>query len=48
MKAGNIYTIAGNGTSGYSGDGGPATAAELYAPYGPATDSAGNVMFADA
>ena len=47
MKAGNIYTIAGDGTSGFSGDGGAATAAELYGPYGPATDSAGNVVFAD-
>ena len=27
-----ITTVAGNGTAGYSGDGGPATAAELDAP----------------
>ena len=47
MRAGHIYTIAGDGISGYSGDGGPATAAELYSPFGPATDRAGNVLFAD-
>ena len=47
MRAGHIYTIAGTGISGYSGDGGPATAAELYSPFGPATDRAGNVLFAD-
>ena len=44
MKAGNIYTIAGNGTYGYSGDGGPATSAELAMDrsrggHGPAADS---------
>ncbi len=27
MTAGDIYTIAGNGTAGYTGDGGPATSA---------------------
>ena len=47
MKAGNIYTIAGTGTAGYSGDGGLATAAKLDGPFGPATDPAGNVVFAD-
>ena len=47
MKAGDIYTIAGTGTTGFSGDGGPATAAKLDGPFGPATDAAGNVVFAD-
>jgi NHL repeat len=47
MKAGHIYTIAGSGPAGFSGDGGPATAAELDGPFGPATDAAGNVVFAD-
>jgi sugar lactone lactonase YvrE len=44
---GTITTVAGNGTAGYSGDGGPATAAELSAPNGVAVDSAGNVYIAD-
>jgi hypothetical protein len=47
MTAGHIYPIAGNGTSGYSGDGGPATSAELDIRAAPAVDSAGNVVFAD-
>ena len=47
MKAGHIYTIAGSGSTGFSGDGGPATAAKLDGPFGPATDAAGNVVFAD-
>jgi len=47
MTAGDIYTIAGNGTSGFSGDGGPATSAELQAPEGAAVDAAGNVVIAD-
>ncbi len=47
MTAGDIYTIAGTGTAGYSGDGGPGTAAELNGPGGVATDSAGNVLTAD-
>lgn len=44
---GIITTVAGNGTNGYSGDGGPATAAQLYWPNSVAVDSAGNVYIAD-
>jgi trimeric autotransporter adhesin len=42
-----ISTIAGNGTAGYSGDGGPATSAELQSPVGIAVDSSGNLYIAD-
>ena len=45
--AGVISTVAGNGTYGYSGDGGSATAAQLNDPQGLAVDSAGNLYFAD-
>ena len=41
---GVITTIAGNGTAGYAGDGGPATAAELNSPYELALDAAGNLF----
>lgn len=44
---GNIYTIAGNGTVGYAGDGGAATSAELTLPSGVAVDSTGNIYIAD-
>jgi secreted PhoX family phosphatase len=47
MTAGHIYTVAGDGTGGYSGDGGPATAAELGSPSGVAVDGAGNLVMAD-
>ena len=47
MTAGNIYTIAGTGTFGFSGDGGPATSAELKNPAGVAADASGNVVIAD-
>ncbi len=46
--AGIITTIAGNGTAGYSGDGGQATAAELHTPIGVAFDAFGNLYIADA
>ena len=39
--------MAGNGTAGYSGDNGPATAAELYRPAGIAVDAAGDLFIAD-
>jgi uncharacterized protein (TIGR03437 family) len=42
-----IQTIAGAGTAGYSGDGGPAVNAQLNAPAGIAVDSSGNVFVAD-
>jgi hypothetical protein len=48
MTAGNIYTVAGDGTGGFSGDGGPATSAELNFPEAVAVDAAGNVIIADA
>ncbi|MGB8166632.1 MAG: NHL repeat-containing protein, partial [Chthoniobacteraceae bacterium] len=44
---GNIVTVAGNGVSGFSGDGGPATAAKLYNPFGVATDASGHLFIAD-
>ena len=45
--SGVMTTVAGNGTAGYSGDGGPATAAELNSPSGVAVDSAGNLFIVD-
>jgi sugar lactone lactonase YvrE len=43
-----ITTVAGNGTAGYSGDGGQATNAELYSPIAVEIDNAGNIYIADA
>jgi len=45
--SGIINTFAGNGTNGYSGDGGPATAAEIHGPSGVRIDAAQNIYIAD-
>jgi sugar lactone lactonase YvrE len=45
--AGIISTFAGNGTQSYSGDGGPATAAELNTPENVIVDTLGNLYIAD-
>jgi hypothetical protein len=47
MTAHDIYTVAGDGTAGFSGDGGPATGAELDFPNAVAVDGAGNLVIAD-
>jgi uncharacterized protein (TIGR03437 family) len=47
ISAGVISTVAGTGTQGYGGDGGPATSAQLNSPTGLALDSAGDLYIAD-
>jgi len=46
-SSGTLTVVAGNGFPGYSGDGGPATQAQLYDPQNIAVDHAGNVFIAD-
>ncbi len=48
IAAGDIKTIAGNGTSGYMGNGGAATSAELNNPLGVFVEANGNILIADA
>ncbi|MEU1028303.1 RICIN domain-containing protein [Streptomyces mirabilis] len=45
---GQIRTVAGTGTPGYSGDGGSAATTQLNSPYGVAVDGAGNLYITDA
>lgn len=47
LKGGELTTVAGNGTKGYSGDGGPATKAQLNEPYEVRFDKAGNLLFVE-
>jgi sugar lactone lactonase YvrE len=47
LSNGTITTIAGNGSCGYAGDGGPATSASINHSNGVAVDAAGNVFIAD-
>ena len=47
LADGSISTFAGTAEAGYSGDGGQADEAKLYAPYGLAFDRAGNLYVAD-
>jgi hypothetical protein len=46
-STGIVTTVAGRDEFGFSGDGGPATSAKLWAPYGVAVDSVGNLFIAD-
>jgi uncharacterized protein (TIGR03437 family) len=47
ISGGSISTVAGNGTPGSGGDGGAATAAQLFVPIGLAVDASGNLYIAD-
>jgi len=46
-KTGTITTVAGNGTAGFSGDGGPARKAQLSEPHSIGLDKAGDLYIAD-
>jgi trimeric autotransporter adhesin len=47
VKPGHLYTIAGNGTAGDTGDGGSAIAAEFNGPCAVATNAQGDLYIAD-
>ena len=47
LARGELTTVAGSGTKGYSGDGGPAGAAQLNEPYEVRFDKAGNMLFVE-
>ena len=47
VSTGIISTVAGSGSTGYSGDGGQATAASVHRPHGVDLDSAGNIYAGD-
>ncbi len=46
-SSGDISTVAGTGSTGFAGDGGPALSASLASPVGIALDGAGNLYIAD-
>jgi streptogramin lyase len=47
LKSGELTTVAGSGTKGYSGDGGPANKAQLNEPYEVRFDRSGNMLFVE-
>ena len=47
MTAGDIYTVVGNGTAGFAGDGGGAAKAEMWNPEAVAVEPPGGLLIAD-